>query len=246
MSLSEKRGSLCDSKACINIMSNTQFVSQNEIANNVPAAEQLKSAGPVRFEGDGEGYRILFIGNSITLHGRKPDIGWYGDYGMAASSKERDYVHVFARMAEQKCGKVSFCIAQLAAWERDHTSATILEERYAAARAFDADLIIVRIGENMPKGSAPDSRPYFDAMIRFFKQRPEQRVIITDSFWRNDARDEMIREIAAENGYEFCHIGDLENDPTSMALGQFEHRGVSRHPSDLGMERIASRLFDML
>ena len=246
MSLSEKKGSLCDSKAGVISMSNDRFVSQNELKNNVSAAEQLKNTGPVRFEGDGEGYRILFIGNSITLHGYKPDIGWYGDYGMAASAKEKDYVHVFARMAEQKCGKVSFCIAQLSAWERDHTSDTILEERYAAARAFDADLIIVRIGENMPKGSAPDSRPYFDAMIRFFKQRPAQRVIITDSFWRNDARDAMIREIAADNGYDFCRIGDLENDPTSMAIGQYEHRGVSLHPSDLGMERIAARLFEML
>src|SRR6478736_813612 len=41
-------------------------------------------------------HRILFLGNSITLHGPSPSIGWTGNWGMAASTESRDYAHVLA------------------------------------------------------------------------------------------------------------------------------------------------------
>ena len=59
--------------------------------NTVSAAQQLKKTGPVRFfNPEGNGKRVMFVGNSITLHGKKEDIGWPGEGGMAASSKEKD------------------------------------------------------------------------------------------------------------------------------------------------------------
>ena len=47
-----------------------------------------------------------------------------------------------------------------------------------------------------------------------------------------------------ENGYTFCKISDLEQDEKTMAIGQFDHRGVSVHPSDYGMKCIADRILE--
>ena len=77
---------------------NSENVSKNESyeqikKNTVQAANQLKKNEYVSFENpDGSGIRVLFVGNSITRHGAAPQIGWYNDCGMAASSKEKDYV----------------------------------------------------------------------------------------------------------------------------------------------------------
>ncbi len=221
-------------------------VSQNAALNTVSAANQLTTA-PVQIVENGGAYKVLFVGNSITRHGPKPDIGWYGNWGMAASSKDKDYVHVLLSMLEKTCGAPDYGIAHVSNWERNYQDGNkLLEERYGEARDFAADIVIIRLGENMPKYSAPACKPQLCDMIDFFASNSNCKVIITDNFWKNDAKDTMIREIAEEKGYTFCHIGDIEDDKATMALGQFEHKGVSVHPSDLGMKRIAERLFETI
>ena len=228
-------------------MSEKNFISKNELENNVASKDQLNGDPNISFEGEGGGLRVVFVGNSITRHGYKPDIGWYGDWGMAASSKDKDYVHRAFAMLKEKYGEVSICIAQGAEWERGYLETQkVLCEKYTKARDFMADIVVIRIGENMPKGSAPDCKEQFSEMIKFFASNENAKVVVTDSFWRHDARDEMIKEICAENGYIFCRLHDLEEDEANMAIGLFEHRGVAKHPSDLGMERIAQRIVECI
>lgn len=48
--------------------------------------------------------RILFLGNSITMHSPKPSIGWNNNCGMAASAPAKDYVHVLTTAINSRTG----------------------------------------------------------------------------------------------------------------------------------------------
>lgn len=215
-------------------------ISEHEKKNSVSAAGQIEKSTRLLVEGEGK-TKILFVGNSITRHGPAPEIGWNGDYGMAASAKEKDYVHVLLSLLEEPLGGVTAGICNAADWERGFRERNLLEEAFSEVRDFAADIVIVRLGENIPPDMLQTSRPYFDEMIRHFAHRA-RLVVITDSFWRNDLRDAILRDVAKDGGYVFCSIVDLEQDERNMALTEYEHRGVAGHPSDRGMEEIAKRI----
>lgn len=218
--------------------------------NNVESKNQLDSSRYVtKVIKDDNALKVIFVGNSITLHAPKPEIGWEGNWGMAASKKEYDYVHRVVRGLEERFGQVNYCIAQGADWERDYPKGKeILEQYYKDARDFRADVVIIRIGENI-RGSMlqeVDCKTHFKEMIRFFASNPCAKVIVTDNFWRRELLDNILKEIAEENGYIFCQLHDLQDDERTMALGKFEHKGVSIHPGDYGMECIAKRILEKM
>ena len=43
---------------------------------------------PIQFK------NILILGNSITKHAPRPQVGWYGNWGMAASVQSKDFSHI--------------------------------------------------------------------------------------------------------------------------------------------------------
>ena len=198
---------------------------------------------------DNDGLRILFVGNSITLHSPNESIGWYGDWGMAASCEANDYVHRVVSEIEKTGVKVGFAIASTAFWELGYDDpANLSEDIFGCARDFGADIVIVRLAENIKdkKMSKVELRPYFEDMVRFFISDKTKQVIVTDSFWRRDIVDIMIKDICDKEGYTFCKLSDLYDDKKTMALGQFAHEGVSLHPSDYGMEKIAERILEVI
>lgn len=67
-----------------------EFDKMNE---NTVKAENQVNTHTVLINENGTGQRILFLGNSITLHGPKEEIGWPYNHGMSASKPENDYVH---------------------------------------------------------------------------------------------------------------------------------------------------------
>lgn len=222
--------------------------SKNAAANTVKAYGQVDVNKYVSIYNRGGKKRIMFFGNSITRHEPNASLGWFGDWGMAASSIDKDYVHLVVAELDKRYGKVDYCIAQGAAWEWGYPNTEkVFEEFYSQVREFNADIIVIRIGENITakKHLEIDCKPHFSKIVDLLVGDNAEKVIITDMFWYAIYND-CFREVCEEKGYTFCHLTDLEEDESTMAKGLFEHAGVAGHPGDYGMQCIANRILDKI
>ncbi|MBR4911137.1 MAG: hypothetical protein IKZ47_07465 [Clostridia bacterium] len=216
--------------------------------NTVNAKGQLTDSKSVRFYGaDNKGVRVMFVGNSITLHGVLKEIGWNNEWGMAASSADNDYVHILMEKVRKLDPQAAFCICQVAAWESDYKNGREKYPLYENARAFCADIIIARFVENCP-GKDFDGAVFKKEMsdlLGFLNPTGSAKIIMTTGFWRHPGDSEIIA-YAKENKLPVITLGDLGDNDEMMAKGLFEHSGVAMHPGDLGMKTIADRIFAAL
>ncbi len=216
--------------------------------NNVSSQNQLKKSNSVRFyNADGKGLRVMFMGNSITLHGRREEIGWYNEHGMAASEESKDYVHLLMSKISQKNQDAAYCICQVSAWESEYKEGKKLHENYENAKNFEADIIIARYIENCSHTDfEPETfkREYL-ALLDYINSTGKAKVVFTGSFW-NHPGDSVVREIAGERNCPYVELGDLGERDDMKAIGLFEHSGVASHPGDKGMEAIADRIWEAI
>lgn len=192
--------------------------------------------------------RILFLGNSITLHAPSKEIGWRGNWGMAASSREKDYVHVLAdALAEVWGTRPKVRMESIVDFERGFDSYDV-EALLRRHKRFEPDLVILAIGENVPPLGSKEARSRFQAallrLLGGLKQLGNPDLFVRSCFWPNPEKDEILRESCAAAGGRFVEIGHLSSDESNCARSErsFAHPGVAAHPGDKGMRKIAREL----
>lgn len=214
--------------------------------NDVKATNQVPKN--IFFENpDGNDVRVLILGNSITYHSALSDIGWNNNFGMAASSKEKDYVHRLYSMVKEKQPDAAFCLCQAAEWEYYYKTGRNLVDKYSVGKDFNADIIIVRIIENCPadKFDSESFKQELTYFLDYLNNSKNAKIILSTGFWKHPGNAAMC-ELAQEKNYPLVHLEDLGEDDNMKAIGKFEHFGVANHPGDLGMENIAKRLFEQV
>lgn len=202
-------------------------------------------------------YKILTYGNSIMNHAPAPDIGWDGSWGMAASSKDKDYVHRLIYYMQQKFGEESITHAYggaVATFERavpssDETAdlSGYISGLVATAAAEQPDIITIQIGENV--NTQPTVASYENAMRQFVvalqEAAPEAMIVVCTPFWGGDNLIAGMTNVAEEFDLPLALVHTLDTDE-NKAIGLFEHAGVASHPGDTGMDNIAKLLYEQI
>ena len=216
--------------------------------NSVSATNQLKKNSYVTFiQEECKGKKVMFVGNSITRHGVLPEIGWYWDWGMAASALENDYVHLLVDKINMTGPDTSFCVCQVAKWECEYKNGSEYLQAYESARDFEADVIVFRMIENCPHQDFDKDTFYreYQNLIDYLNPTGKAKIILTTGFWKHPGDDTIIR-IAKEREYPYIYLGELGEDDNMKAIGLFEHTGIANHPGDLGMKRIAELIWEKI
>lgn len=192
--------------------------------------------------------RVLFVGNSITLHGPAPKIGWTGNWGMAASAVEKDYVHLVVESLTKLRGhKPEFLVTNVADFERKYDGfdlATKLKDQVA----FKADTVVVAIGENVPALKSDEAKAKFKEsvvkLLALLKGEGKTALYVRSCFWADAAKDVVLKEACTTAGGVFVDISTLAKDEANYARSErkIEHEGVARHPGDRGMKAIADAI----
>lgn len=196
--------------------------------------------------------KVLFLGNSITKHGPKADIDWSGNWGMAASAEAKDYVHVFTASLVQKQGSApEILVKNIADFERSHQGydfAAKLKE----AIDFQADLILLAIGENVPALKTAEENAQFQAdvtaLLKSIQGNRKPTILVRSCFWADAAKEGALRGACDAVSGVYVDISALGKDKSHFgkAEREFKNAGVANHPGDKGMAAIAEALMTAL
>jgi lysophospholipase L1-like esterase len=192
--------------------------------------------------------RILFLGNSITWHGPKADIGWAGSWGMAASSEDKDYVHLVTRAIAAQTGSMpQILVRTIAEFERQYATYDV-DGELSDAFAFDPDLVILAIGENVSPLESGEARMTFREGVRRILRcalaRRHPLIVVRSCFWADATKDSLLAEACAEVAGLFVDAGPIGREAANAARSErvFSHDGVAGHPGDRGMQALADAI----
>ncbi len=194
---------------------------------------------------DGSKIRILFVGNSITLHGKLEKAGWLNDCGMAASEPDKDYVHLVVQKIREKYDpNVTYGILQVANYERTFFETTP-EEMYKSRNTADlkADIVIMFFGANVTKDypnieNKPKTFGQAYEDLRNYLKTDANTIYHSMGFYIRPWLDEEKKAVADKYGETFIDMTDIrERDDT---------HGRFNHPGDIGMAAIADRFFETI
>lgn len=188
--------------------------------------------------------RIVILGNSIVAHAPSEELGWMGDWGMAASARDSDFVHRLERRIHEVDPNTELQYGSVAGFEREYWHHDL--DQLAEYR--NADILVIKISENVDPDSlgARQFSRHYGRLVDYLTPDKRTAVIISDGFWPSPVND-TIRDYALQNGFDFVQLHDLyTSDSTNSAKGLFAHEGVANHPSDRGMKHIADRIWKKL
>ena len=198
--------------------------------------------------------KILFIGNSITLHGKCSY--WPGEWGMAASKAENDYVHSLVNKLRNDGLQVDYAVTNFFKWEiMDHDRDEVLSllDDYLKD---SYDYVVLQLGENITSTATLERD--FDSLLSYLSEHmPKAKLLALSSFFIKDDVDNIKETCVFKWGGRYISLKDIRGTLPYMAgnnikveadgrIYTINHAGVALHPGDVGMKVYADRLYDAI
>lgn len=191
--------------------------------------------------------RVLILGNSITYHKANPSIGWGGNWGMAASREEKDFVHLLGAKMREKQPNIEITVGNIAnTFERKFWKTDTAD--FTNYRKSTPDLIILKIGENINDSlSITKSLDiHVEKLVNYVGHR-NVRVCVVGSFWPKPHVNQVLEKLCTQNQWLYVSLGGLfENRKQNTAVDLYSDPGVGKHPSDIGMLAISDRIWNKI
>lgn len=171
---------------------------------------------------------LVFVGNSITKNGPAPEIGWNGDWGMAASAQTKDHAHLTS--------------AALSLPLQVFNTRLVNDEWKGLTLPLNAGVaVIVQLAENDPQDDAAFRAAYPQALA---VMQPRGALVCLGPWWGNTVREITVKQLCEQVGGKFVSVSDIYDNPANPDRNetQFTNPGVAMHPHDWGMARIAERV----
>jgi lysophospholipase L1-like esterase len=190
-----------------------------------------------------------------------PSSIWWGNWGMAATRPENDYVHRIMARLRETVPTATYDVTGLGGWEistdfyHPYAYAPDVLDREGALGA-DTDLVIFRLGENVQDET--NFELALVSVINYVKEKaPNARIVVTGQFWTRPAREIACRNAAIRTGSTYVRICQYDLPEYKETIGGlvygddgYQHAitdyMVAQHPSDAGMEAIANAILDAI
>jgi len=169
---------------------------------------------PMQFE------NVLIIGNSTTVHGSAPLIGWNANRGMAATNSTTDMAAILETAFKKKINTATVTRQTAAdggtAWEQTLSDTTeTFNSMFAGIVGNKYDLIIFRLSENVTDLSSANMLKFKNstkAMMNYLRNKwTKAEIIITsDVMDNNSLKNSALSSAATELGITYVEAGASE------------------------------------
>jgi len=194
---------------------------------------------------------VVHLGNSITIH---PITSfWWGEWGMAATVRENDYVHKFWDLLKIKNPNADSIAFHISEWEIDYST---FDKTTMDSYLLGRDLIVLRLGENVTYYA--DFQNQYKILVQYIQSKaPNATIVLGGQFWVSATKETAMQNVANELKLPFVSIKHLDSATYKQTMGSMvygddlawhaiDYSGVAIHPNDLGMLKIAESLFSAL
>jgi hypothetical protein len=187
----------------------------------------------------------IVLGNSISLHGPRPQAGWYRSNGMAASGVEHDFAHVFFRGVG--VDPTQTYVQNLYPFETDWTAAQGQMPSILSLLEKKPRYVVVQLGDNVKFYKPVTLAKFYQNLVSLLTSigTVEEKICLS-TFWGSVVVDSVIEKACRVTGSTYVYIGDIRALAASEddASEAYADKGIDKHPKDAAMRQIGLRLAD--